>query len=80
MVLHDLRINSPTKGKTQVFYTGEDNMMAIAIPPNVAHGYRVLGDTPMGIIYHAAESYDLSKNQIQYIPFDSADINFNWDS
>ncbi|MBI4117374.1 MAG: dTDP-4-dehydrorhamnose 3,5-epimerase family protein [Parcubacteria group bacterium] len=78
VVLHDLRENSATKGEAQIIYTGEDNMLVIAIPPNVAHGYKALGDSPMGIIYHAAEPFDSSKKQIEHIPFDSPDINFNW--
>src|SRR3989339_1472690 len=44
VVLHDMRDDSPTKGETQVICAGEDNPVLIAIPPFVAHGYRVLGN------------------------------------
>lgn len=78
VVLHDMRENSPTKDQTDVIYTGEDNMMVIAIPGEVAHGYKPLGDKPMGIIYHASEAYNAENITIRTIPFDSPDINFDW--
>ncbi len=80
IVLYDLRLNSSTKGETQLIYTGEDDMQVIAIPPNVAHGYKALGNSPMGIIYHAGEPYDPSKKQIEELPFDSPEIGFDWTS
>ena len=78
IVLADAREGSPTRGRTQVIIAGEDDMQAIAIPPGVAHGYQALGDSPMGIVYHAGEAYDASKKQIEEIPHDSPDIGFDW--
>ena len=78
VVLHDLRDDSSTKGQTDVIYTGEDNMMVIAIPGEVAHGYKPLGSGPMGIIYHASEAYNSKNITIRTIPFDSPEINFDW--
>lgn len=78
VVLHDMRPDSPTKGKTDIIYTGEDNMMVIAIPGEVAHGYKSLGPGPMGIIYHASEAYDPKNVTIRTIPFDSPEIGFKW--
>lgn len=78
VVLHDLREGSPTKGQTDVFYPGEDNRMLIAIPMGVAHGYQVLGNTPMGMFYHTTEPYDPKDPDEEKIPFDSPKINFDW--
>ncbi len=78
VVLHDLRKDSPTKGQTDVIYTGEDNKMLIAIPVGVAHGYRVLGNSPMGIFYHTTEAYDPKNPDEERIPFDSPKIGFDW--
>ena len=78
VVLHDMRKDSSTKGKTDVIYTGEDDMMLIAIPGEVAHGYKPLGDKPMGIIYHASEAYNPKNITIRTIPHDSSEINFDW--
>ncbi len=78
IVLHDMRPDSQTKGETQVILTGEDNMMVIAIPGEVAHGYKSLGPGPMGIIYHASEAYNPKNVTIRSIPFDSPEIGFDW--
>ena len=78
VVLHDMRPTSPTKGQTDVIYTGEDNMLVIAIPGEVAHGYKPLGDRPMGIIYHASEAYNPNNITIRTIPHDDPDIGFDW--
>lgn len=77
-VLFDMRPDSPTYGQTQVVYTGEDNIMVIAIPGEVAHGYKVLGDKNMGIIYHATEVYNPNNVTIRSIPYDDPTINFDW--
>lgn len=78
VVLHDLRSNSKTFRKTQVIYTGEDDMMVIAIPGEVAHGYKPLGDKTMGIIYHASQAYNPENITIRTLPFDDPAINFDW--
>lgn len=76
--LYDTRPDSPTYGQTQVIYTGEDSMMVIAIPGEVAHGYKSLGRKTMGIIYHASEAYNPKNMTIRTIPFDDPTINFDW--
>ncbi len=78
IVIADIRDGSPTKGNTEVIMAGEDDMKVIAIPPGVAHGYQVLGDAPMGIIYHAEEPYDPAYPKIEHLPHDTPLINFNW--
>lgn len=78
VALHDLRPDSPTFRKTQIIYSGEDNMKVIAIPGNVAHGYKPLGDKNMGIVYHASEAYNPKNKTIRSIPYDDPTINFDW--
>mgnify|MGYP000164959636 CR=1 FL=1 len=78
VVLYDLRDDSPTKGETQVIYAGEDNPLVIAIPPGVAHGYRVLGNKKVGLFYHTSEAYDPENPDEERIPFDSPEIGFDW--
>lgn len=78
VVLYDMRSNSKTYKKTQVIDTGEDNMQVLAIPGNVAHGYKPLGDKNMGIIYHSSETYDPKNVSIKTIPYDDPTINFDW--
>ena len=45
--LHDLREDSPTRGQTDVHYLGEHKRVLLYIPRGVAHGYRVLGTSPV---------------------------------
>jgi len=78
VVLYDMRPDSPTKKQTEVIYTGEDDMSAIAIPPGVGHGYEALGDSNMGIIYHSEEAYDPNNITIKNIPPESPEINLDW--
>ena len=78
VVLHDLRPDSPTFKKTQIIYAGEDNLKVIAIPGNVAHGYKPLGKKAMGIFYHASEAYKPENKTIRTIPADDPAIGFDW--
>jgi dTDP-4-dehydrorhamnose 3,5-epimerase len=44
MVLHDLRLGSPTDGATFVLDLSGDNHLGVFIPPGVAHGFAALTD------------------------------------
>lgn len=78
VVLYDRRPRSKTKGKTQVFYLGEDNPTTILIPKGVAHGYRVLGNKPAVLVYFTTHSYKPNEPDEERIPFDDGGINFDW--
>lgn len=78
VVLHDLRESSETKGETDVYYMGEHNPMVLLIPKGVAHGYRVLGQTPATILYLTTESYDPDHPDEKRIPWDDETIDFDW--
>ncbi|MEK7516886.1 MAG: dTDP-4-dehydrorhamnose 3,5-epimerase family protein [Patescibacteria group bacterium] len=78
VVLHDIRKESPTYKETNVHCVGEHNRLVIAIPPGVAHGYRVLGAERVGLFYHTTESYDPQNPDEERIPWDSAEIGFDW--
>lgn len=78
VVLYDLRKNSPTKGETNVFYLGEKNLAVLAIPPGVAHGYRVLGNQPVCLFYQTSKVYDSDNPDEERIPFDDKRIGFDW--
>jgi dTDP-4-dehydrorhamnose 3,5-epimerase len=77
VVLYDCRADSKTKGETQVFICGADNPLLISIPPGVAHGYRVLGNERVGLLYHTSEAYDPKEPDEFRISFDDAKINWN---
>lgn len=78
VVLHDIRKDSPTYKETNVYCVGEHNRLVIAIPPGVAHGYRVLGPERVGLFYHTTEAYDPQNPDEERIPYDSPEIGFDW--
>ncbi|GIN59596.1 spore coat polysaccharide biosynthesis protein SpsL [Lederbergia ruris] len=80
VVLYDLRKGSSTRGETSVFYMGEDNPIVLLIPKGIAHGYRVLGQTPATIIYFTTESYNRDNPDEKRIPWDDPEIGFHWET
>ena len=78
VVLYDLREGVPSCGRTEVLYAGDRRPLVIAIPPGVAHGYRVLGSEPVGLFYHTTETYDPRAPDEERIPFDDPRIGFDW--
>ncbi|MCU1374333.1 MAG: dTDP-4-dehydrorhamnose 3,5-epimerase-like enzyme [Actinomycetia bacterium] len=47
VVLHDLRVGSPTDGETMVFDQTADVPTGVYIPPGVAHGFASLSDVTL---------------------------------
>ncbi|SDX16883.1 dTDP-4-dehydrorhamnose 3,5-epimerase [Marininema mesophilum] len=80
VVLHDLRSDSPTIGKTAVYYMGEENPSLLLIPKGVAHGYRVLGEKPAMIVYVTSRSYNPEEPDEKRIPYDDPAIGFSWET
>lgn len=78
VVLYDMREESPTYKKTNVFYMGENNPIVVKIPKGVAHGYRVLGNEPAMIVYFTTESYKPEQPDEFRIPWDDPEIGFDW--
>jgi dTDP-4-dehydrorhamnose 3,5-epimerase len=78
IVLYDRRPDSPTCGETQVVVAGEDNPLTVLIPKGIAHGYQVLGDKPVLLLYHTTHSYDPSDPDEERISFDDPEIGFDW--
>ncbi len=78
VVLYDLRQKSLSRGETNVFYLGDKNLALLAIPPGVAHGYRVLNDEPVGLFYHTTQAYDANHPDEERIPFNDPKIGFDW--
>ncbi len=74
--LYDLREDSPTRGETNVFYLGEHKRQLLFIPHGVAHGYRVLGSVPAGLVYHTTGVYNPADEH--RIAWDDPAIGFDW--
>lgn len=78
VVLHDLRPESPTHRLTDVYYMGEDFPTLLLIPAGVAHGYRVLGQSPLFIVYFTTHPYRRNTPDEFRVPFDDPTIGFDW--
>ncbi|MFH0776195.1 MAG: dTDP-4-dehydrorhamnose 3,5-epimerase family protein [Patescibacteria group bacterium] len=79
-VLFDRRKDSKTFGATMKIPLGEFSSKAVLIPPEVAHGYRVLGNVPAGLIYLVDAEYDAQNPDEGRIAHDDPEINFNWET
>ena len=77
-VMYDLREDSPTRGMIEQYAMGEWHRRLLIIPRGVAHGYRVLGDEPSWIVYHASALYDPKDPDEERIAFDDPEIGFDW--
>ncbi len=61
LVLYDEREDSPTRGKLQEIFAGEDNYCLITVPPNVWNGFKGIGVEPAIVANCATEPYDPSE-------------------
>jgi len=78
VVLYDQRLDSKTRGRTDIIYAGADDYKLIVIPKGVVHGYKVLSDDPCLLFYLVTEEYDRQNPDEERIdPFDKK-INFDW--
>ncbi len=75
--LHDLRVGSSTYGITQELQLGDDlPPVVLKIPPGVAHGCRVLGNTPAYLFYVTSRTYDPEEEG--RLPYDDPRIGYDW--
>lgn len=74
--LYDLREDSPSYRETNVFYLGEANRQILFIPHGVAHGYRVLGTSPVGLVYYTNSVYDPA-DELR-LDWNDPEIGFDW--
>ena len=78
VVLVDLREGSPTEGRVQVLFLGENSPRMVAIPPHVGHGYQALDLTDVILNYYTTEPYDAADPDEGRIPWNDPRIGFDW--
>ena len=76
VALVDLREQSPTFGAKNTLYIGTLRPWAILVPPGVAHGYKVIGTDPAGLMYVTSRWYDPSDEG--RIPYDDPRLAYDW--
>ncbi|MFQ5706451.1 MAG: dTDP-4-dehydrorhamnose 3,5-epimerase family protein [bacterium] len=75
-VLHDRRVDSPTRGVTEEYFLGENfPARVLKIPPGVAHGAKVLGDVTH-LFYITSKTYDPAEEG--RIGHDDPEIGYDW--
>jgi dTDP-4-dehydrorhamnose 3,5-epimerase len=74
VVLHDLRVGSPTEGATDVIEIGEADSRGVWIPPGVAHGFTALTD--MTITY-TVDAYYNPEDELG-VAWDDPEIGADW--
>ncbi len=78
IVLYDRRWDSPTAGQVQTLTAGADDWKVLAIPAGVVHGYKVLGDQPVLLLYHTTQAYNPGAPDEERLPYDDPHIGFDW--
>jgi dTDP-4-dehydrorhamnose 3,5-epimerase len=77
VVLVDYRKDSKTYKTVQALIMGPDDPRLVLIPKGVAHGFQVLGPSPVFLFYHTSKHYDPS-DELR-IAYDDKEIGFDWE-
>ncbi|MEW6741625.1 MAG: dTDP-4-dehydrorhamnose 3,5-epimerase family protein [Planctomycetota bacterium] len=76
IALLDFREGSPTYGIANSVFAGELYLKAVRIPKGVAHGYEVLGNDVMTMVYYTNQHYN-PKDEFRQA-HDDPEIGFVW--
>ncbi len=74
VVLHDLRLGSPTDGATEVVDLTGDHDRGIFIPPGVAHGFAALADL---LLWYQVDNYYNPADELG-LAWDDPDVAADW--
>jgi dTDP-4-dehydrorhamnose 3,5-epimerase len=74
-VVVDIRVGSPTYGKTYAVELSAQNKLQIIVPRGFAHGFSVL--SPTAEVLYKCDNY-YSKNHERGIRIDDADLGIDW--
>ena len=74
VVLHDLRVGSPTEGATLQIGLGDDEERGVFVPPGVAHGFASLTDLTLTYL---VDSY-YNPNDELGVAWDDPEIAADW--
>ncbi len=77
VALVDLRRGSPTHGARNTLYAGALRPFQILIPPGVAHGYKVVGDSPALLVYLTDRFYNPEDEG--RIAYNDPNIHYDWE-
>lgn len=78
MVLYDRRAGSPTHGELMELYPGLHAPMLVAIPPEVAHGFKGVGECEAVVVNVPTRPYDAGSPDEYRIDPSSGEIPYDW--
>jgi dTDP-4-dehydrorhamnose 3,5-epimerase len=78
LVLYDDRKGSKTKGEINEFVMGEQNFMLVKVPPEVWHGFKVIGQKTALVLNTPTELYDYKTPDEYRLPPDTDKIEYDW--
>ncbi|MEZ5288214.1 MAG: dTDP-4-dehydrorhamnose 3,5-epimerase family protein [Vicinamibacterales bacterium] len=73
IVVFDGRVGSPTEGTVNEFKVSERNPGLLVIPPNLYHGWKVIGTDEAFIVNMPSAPYDYARPDALDLPYDSPD-------
>ena len=76
--LYDAREGSPTHGRVQEVFLGDNNPMLLKIPPGVFHGYKTIGTEPSLLINFPTCTYNRAAPDEYRVPWDSPEVPYDW--
>ena len=76
LVLFDSRPSSPTKGRVEELFVGEQNYVLVKIPPEVWNGFKGIGAKPAIVANCATLPYD--PDEIVRLDPSSGEIPYDW--
>lgn len=79
LVLYDDRKESSTYKKINEIFFGEKNPLLVTIPPNIWHGFKAVGNKKMMVLNVPTELYNYSEPDEYRLPYNSEEIDYNWD-
>jgi len=79
LVLSDNRKNSSTHEKKNEIFFGEKTPILVTIPPNIWHGFKAIGNKEILVLNVTTELYNYSEPDEYRLPYDSKEIDYNWD-
>lgn len=77
LVLFDTREGSPSKGRLEEHFIGEDNYCLVRIPPGVANGYKPYGVKP-ALVCNCAD-IPHKPDEMDRLPPHTRDIPYDWE-